>query len=358
MHTKGFFSNFFLDTVKRGRAANKIAINLLFIASVSIVVSACGGSSGGGGTDPVESSILSGTASTGAAIAGQVYVYGSGGLHEVQMIDASGHYEIDISGLQAPYLIAVRPLDPNIPWQYSYASTAGGVTNVTPLTTLALFIATGQRDLLDLINWDVEYGSFSAQDINDAQAIIRANFGDLYAQFGLDPLLDFFTLSFNADGAGLDGVLDTLAIDIDMTSGTFLITENGAPFVFDMSANTGATGGNFGSLAVSGTYQEILANPSFEPVTYEVMNATDFNWTDNANSEALIVAEVPDDSSKAWSVTFSNGWTTVQRNELNNYLPAALPGVAVTANTVTFTDFAFTVMGESVVILNGTLNRP
>ncbi|MCK4711175.1 MAG: hypothetical protein KAU21_21370, partial [Gammaproteobacteria bacterium] len=241
MSTRSFFYNLFSDAINMSKAVNKTAINLLFMSSLSILVSACGGGGSSGGDEPGTTN-LSGTAATGAPIAGQVVVHGIGGKKESIQIDASGHYEIDVTELQAPYIIMAIPSDMSLPWQYSFAGAAG-VANITPLTTLSLFIANNEASL-DVLqdNWADEYNSLSQQGINDAQAIIRTNFSALIVESGLDSSLDFFTLVFNADGAGLDGLLDALGIEIDMAQGSFVITVNGAPFAFSMNGDTGDTG--------------------------------------------------------------------------------------------------------------------
>ena len=74
------------------------------ILGLSILAAGCGG--GGGSSTPVAPpDMLSGTAAAGAAIIGQVTVKGSAGNTTSTLIEANGNYNVDVSGLTAPYIL-------------------------------------------------------------------------------------------------------------------------------------------------------------------------------------------------------------------------------------------------------------
>ncbi|NOX08140.1 MAG: hypothetical protein GXP22_01390 [Gammaproteobacteria bacterium] len=195
-----------------------------------MLLSACGG--GGGGSSSSVANVLSGTAATGAPIAGYVYITDINGIEINVPIQADGSYSIDVSGMTAPFILRAIPNDSNLPVQYSYA-TASGTVNITPLTSLALFLANNQEDLDTLrTNWANRSGTITAWGLTIAQAKINANFYNYFTRIGLDPSsYNFFSAAFNADGSGFDELLDTLQVNINMYAGSFNIRENNNAFV-------------------------------------------------------------------------------------------------------------------------------
>jgi hypothetical protein len=357
-----------LLTLKAPGIIKKSVVNFLLFFSVSILLAACGGGGGGtGATEPGDTSgagtSISGTAATGAAMSGSVYVFDGAGKTANTSIAVDGHYQVDVSGLTPPFVLIAYPDAGSPEVQYSYASNTGVVVNVTPLTTLALYLAYGQPDLDNIVS-DLTSGSLhiTQTQIDEAQASIRSRFASKIAELGLDTSFSFFSLPFNTDGQGLDGLLDYLNIAIDM-QGSGEITINGQ--VYDFSQGTGTTDNasgveGLGSLVVSGKYQELVSNPSFDPNSFQVLNSTNYEWLNEAKLESVMVSQAPDDASKAWSVTYNNGWTTVVELQFkgDTIFPGILEGVAITDKTVTFTDFTFyDSEGNSVVVFNGTLNR-
>jgi hypothetical protein len=337
----------------------KKVLNAILLFSVSLVLTACGG--GGGSSDtpgPSDStstvatgSTISGTAATGAAISGQVFIYGSGGGHESFPIDASGHYEIDVSELTAPFIIIARPDAAAAPWLYSFASKSGVVANVTPLTNLALYLAYGKVDFSNLLA-DLTTGSlgFSMSDLEAVQTTIKSKFSTKISELGLDPNFDFFSMVFNTNGTGLDGLLDYLIIDIDM-AGAGEITINGTVYNFSTTTDDGTdptSTTDLGSLTLTGNFPDNLDQHTFSPDSFEVMPNGTMKWTQGAEADGInLIIQVVSGSPVAF--IYNNGVMTETAGDVIN----PVSGLSMNATSVKFTSV---ISVSGLTTLNGKLN--
>lgn len=233
---------------------NSVKSHLLLYSRVLLLVfgavlTSCGG--GGDGSSST-STTVSGTAATGAAIVGTVSVYGSnGGSVPDVPIDTSGHYTADVTGLTAPYLLLAVPSDTNLAAQYSFAA-GPGTANITPMTSLVMAIANGNKNPEMLITtWQVNQAVI-AMKLPAAQKTVNSNFAGVF--LAIDPELntDFSTYNIFSDelviGDPLDRALDIT--DIDVSNGVPAIIINGQAFAFDSNIGTGGAGG--GTNAVGG----------------------------------------------------------------------------------------------------------
>jgi hypothetical protein len=117
----------------------------LAIASAGLLTLAgCGG--GGGGTSAAStSSALSGTAATGAPIAGQVVAIDSAGTKFYATTSSDGAYTLNVTGGVAPFILTVTGTSGGQAVTLNSIATAVGQTvNITPLTDLILSTAAGQ----------------------------------------------------------------------------------------------------------------------------------------------------------------------------------------------------------------------
>ena len=223
--------------------------SIVLIASI-LILSAC---SGGGGGDGASTSIVSGTAATGIALNGVVNAYGSnGGIVTDIPIDASGNYTADVTGLTAPFFFSAIPTNNKLTAQYSWANGTG-TANITPLTTLALFYANGDQDPATLVGaWPTQSAAVT-MNLPDALAAVNANFAGIFT--AINPALnidfatyDFFSTEFTI-GDKYDQILDLLSVEL--SSGTPVITVDGATFTFDPNidisgVDIGGSGDNTG----------------------------------------------------------------------------------------------------------------
>ena len=185
----------------KSRYSAKTPWAVALVASVTLALSGCGGSSGGGGSSAPK---LSGTAAVGAAIVGgTVTARCSDGSTFTQTVttDANGNWSGTLNSGVLPCALRVTGGTPP-DTLYSYASSTGTV-NITPLTTLALAQATNQLPA----DWFAAFDG-TPVDVNTAADEVLDALND--ASFDLPATGNPFTTPFAADGTGWDGLLDDL----------------------------------------------------------------------------------------------------------------------------------------------------
>ena len=180
-------------------------------------LAACGGDDGApAATTPAAATVtLTGTAATGAAIANaKVTATNARGVAATALSGADGKFSLSIAEA-APFALSVTDAAGKA-W-YSYAQ-AGGVANITPLTTLALLDANGQKPLADLIkSWGT--ASLTAESVLASAKKLNANLRTLMAAQGLDAnTLNVFSAAFAANHTGLDALLDASRVSFDCSA--------------------------------------------------------------------------------------------------------------------------------------------
>ena len=197
---------------------------LALLAGTALLLAACGGGADSGNTTsnptnigtPAAASVeITGLAATGAAIGNAtVTAINQSGTRASATTNASGNFNISIDE-GAPYLLSIT--DSSGRSWYSYAPAAG-IANLTPLTTLALLQANGNQPLSDLAsNWSKR--PLSDAQVIDAAKVVNANLASLMQSKSVPATgTNVFSLSFAADGRGLDAVLDALRVTISCSS--------------------------------------------------------------------------------------------------------------------------------------------
>lgn len=192
---------------------NNLLLLLLFLAGIGMVLGGCNDSNSE--TDPPMTVEISGTVATGApldtAVVTAVNIQGhSAGPVNV---NTDGTYTLSVNE-GAPYLLKAYSEQKDITL-FSYS--AGHTTaNITPLTSLAIFVAAGlDSDLADLYNTWKNY-PVSESEVMTAIRMVNANLAGLYnANHVHAETYNFIETPFTTDGHGIDGVLDDLEIGID-----------------------------------------------------------------------------------------------------------------------------------------------
>jgi hypothetical protein len=234
------------------RRNNRIlsGLRIALLAGCALLLAACNDS------DPSTAN-LSGTAATGAPFDGIVYVQDVLGMEVNTATDpATGDWSVSVGGMTAPFLVKAVPNGVG-DTLYSYAATANLTANITPLSSLALFLAMNNNSLDDLYtNWVTNHSQLTAQTILNEQAVINANFAAEMTAVGLDhTTFDIIADAFNADGTGFDALLDDLLVVID--ADTYTITFNGVSFFFNEAIDTsginlgGGNGGGNGTATIN-----------------------------------------------------------------------------------------------------------
>ncbi len=158
--------------------------------------------------------MLKGTAAGGAAIVGSVTVKGANGNIKTALIEADGSYEVDVTGLTAPYRLRAEGQVGGKHYKlHSYAeeATIDGTVNITPFTDLIIANTAHQlaENFFDsAIDTDLDEDELAAQE--DA---LQDKLQNIFDALGLDTALDLLNTSFSADHSGLDAALDLISIE-------------------------------------------------------------------------------------------------------------------------------------------------
>lgn len=197
----------------------------LILAS-SIVLAACGGSSddnNGGGSTAART--LSGTAAAGAALIGTVTVKGALGNTTSSIIEADGNYNVDVTGLTAPYrLRATGHVGGKTYKLHSYAEEAdiGGNVNITPFTDL--IVANAAQQIAESFFNETTDAGLDPAVIDAQEDALQAKLQNVLDALGVETAIDLLNSTFSADHSGLDAALDVISIEVDTGTNIATIT--------------------------------------------------------------------------------------------------------------------------------------
>jgi hypothetical protein len=201
-------------------------IGFAFILT-TLALGACGGggSSDGGGGGSTTTTTLSGTAAAGAPIIGQVTVKGSLGNSKSALIEADGSYNVDVTGLTAPYrLRAVGTVGGRTVKLFSYAEAADvdGTVNITPFTDL--IVANAAQQIAESFFDSQTTTSLDATVVAEQEAALQDKLQNVFNALGVSTAVDLLHTTFSADHSGLDAVLDAVRVEVDTSSNIATIT--------------------------------------------------------------------------------------------------------------------------------------
>ncbi len=241
------------------------SFSLLAIAAAA-TLTACGGGDDAVATAAAPAAVnvtLSGTAATGAPMANAlVTATNAKGVQATVRTGADGKFTLTVADA-APYALSVTDAAGKV-W-YSFAPQAG-VANITPLTTLALLDANGQKPLADLFKAWGSATSLNADAVLASARKVNANLQALMASNGLDASkLNVFAAPFAADHTGLDAMLDAMRVSFNCSAtacsqsilgaqGNVLVSWNGniatTGITLSWAATDNAGSGSSGTLVV------------------------------------------------------------------------------------------------------------
>jgi fibronectin type 3 domain-containing protein len=123
-------------------------IGALSIMTLGLMLSGCGSSSGG-----LSSQVVSGVASVGAPLAGQVTLKDSSStaLSKTTVIGADGSFAIDVTGMQGPFILEANDTSGTGLKLHSFADGTG-TANINPLTEAIVASAAGDDDASQTFN--------------------------------------------------------------------------------------------------------------------------------------------------------------------------------------------------------------
>ncbi|MGB1297602.1 MAG: DUF5011 domain-containing protein [Psychrobium sp.] len=157
---------------------------------------------------------LKGTAAAGAPIVGTVTIKDATGAVRSKLIEANGDYEVDVTGMQAPFRIRAEGTVGGRRVQlHSYTNelTADGVVNVTPFTDL--IVANAAQQIASNFFDSTADESLSDDDIKAQETALQNKLQDVFDALGVDSAIDLLNTSFSADHSGLDAALDVIRIE-------------------------------------------------------------------------------------------------------------------------------------------------
>lgn len=213
-----------MKTNRVGRFGSLFATALLVLGLA--LLAGCGGA----GSATVTSTV-SGLAATGQPIQGTVFLKDATG-REVNATTTDGSFSFDVSHLTAPFLLKAT-------WNggqlYSMARSAG-TANITPLTQVIVQSANSGGDL-DALYQAPTPAAFAAL----ADALPAASAALMTAlkpvMEGYQAYQDPIGTPFRADGSGMDGLLDHLAITSSAGSVQIAERDTGATYLNAPVAN-------------------------------------------------------------------------------------------------------------------------
>ncbi len=194
---------------------------------VPLALAGCGGgdsattatsSTGGSSNNGTPSTVLSGTAAAGAPIVGQVTVKGALGKTKSALIEASGNYRVDVTGLTAPYRLRAEGTVGGRTYKlHSYAESAdlGGTVNITPFTDLIVANAAGQV-AESFFNSDTST-RLDPTELADQEQALKKKLKAVFDALGVDSAINLLNTTFSADHSQLDAVLDVVRVEVDST---------------------------------------------------------------------------------------------------------------------------------------------
>lgn len=206
-----------------------MAIKRSFFICCMTLLSACGGSTAI--HEMLGLATLSGMASGGAAIVGEVQVTDSLGVELPQpvVIDTDGNYTANVAGMKAPFIIQATGMVGNNPVNYfsiAVLEDVGRTVNVTPFTDLMVRHISAQMSD-DCFAFELKpcarltdklTPASIAKAQNDVQAILQPALAGLNLS-----QVDLLRGSFKADHQDLDAILDLVKVE---RSGRQLILKN------------------------------------------------------------------------------------------------------------------------------------
>lgn len=227
----------------------------------ALTLSACN-EGGGGSAATSATTTISGTAAGGAAVVGTVYVKDSLGTVKSAVIEANGHYSVDVTGMTGPFMLKAEGTVGNTHVEYYSAATkadVGGSVNVTPLTDLLVSNVAAQL-AATYYNNPANFSGITADKLAAAETALQAKLQPILTAMGLDASIDLLRVSFATDHAGLDGVMDLIKIEPDTNSPNTLNIINKLTNAIIASDDVAASGDDATVTTISSTDLTAMAS--------------------------------------------------------------------------------------------------
>jgi fibronectin type 3 domain-containing protein len=304
-------------------------ITALSLVTIGFMLSGCG--SGGG----LSSQVVSGNASVGAPLAGQVSLKDSSSTPLVRktVIGNDGSFAIDVTGMQAPFILEATGTAAGSNYTLHSFTDGTGTANVNPLSDAIVAIAAGDNDASESYNHS-DHDKLHKISSN-LQATVNTMLGKLqpllvqYNAQNTNPI----TSRYISNHIGLDDMFDNVKISVNNGILSIIYTKTGATIF------TGSLADIANGVFTGGT----LPPPPAVPVAPTGLAATggagqvSLTWASVSNATSYNVYY-----STASGVTIANG--TMVPATTNSYVQTGLTA----ATTYYFIVTAQNSTGESV----------
>jgi hypothetical protein len=205
-------SNSNIATISSGGVASGLTVG-----TTNISASAQGVTSTAVALTVVQFTSASGTAARGAAIANAaVTLKDKSGTARAATTNGSGHFSVDTSGLVPPFLVKVQPTAASALYSVSADGNVSGVINITPLTDLIVRSWYGVQG----VTVDAAFDNLASNLPPTPSAVAVLSKGMVLivqkwlVQAGVDgSTFNLISSPFEANGAGMDAVLDRITVD-------------------------------------------------------------------------------------------------------------------------------------------------
>jgi len=212
----------------------KVFTVFMMLSFLSFLVAGCGGGGGGGGTTTTTPT-LSGTVATGKPLASvAVYLKDSKGNIRSTITNANGKFSFDTTDLTPPFYLRTQGFG-----LFSYTDQKSGTANITLLSTAVVAVANNG-------NADIYTNPPSQLNLDNAKGSLKNLLDPVLQKYGVQNA-DFITTPFDANGQGMDKVLDTILISVNQNIQTIEIKN---PFTGETIGK-----GNFANGTVTATDQ-------------------------------------------------------------------------------------------------------
>jgi len=146
---------------------------------------------------------LSGIAATGKALASTaIYLKDAKGNIRSTITDVNGKFSFDTTYLTPPFYLRTQGFG-----LFSYTEQKNGTANITPLTTTVVAIANNGDP-------DIYNNPPSQLDLENAKNSLKTFLDPVLQKYNVQDV-DFITSPFEANGQGMDRVLDTILISVN-----------------------------------------------------------------------------------------------------------------------------------------------
>jgi fibronectin type 3 domain-containing protein len=182
------------------------SLSALCLTVAVLTLSACGGSSG------VSSQTVSGVASVGATLAGQVELKdGSGTAVKTAVIGSDGSYSVDVTGLKGPFILQAKGSVNGVSYKLNSYAAGTGTANINPLSHVIVASAAGEDDPYE--KPDATSLSKIGSGLPGATQMLLAKLQPLLKMYGAesdDPVRGHY----EPNHRGLDGMLDNVKVTL------------------------------------------------------------------------------------------------------------------------------------------------